>query len=740
MVDLTDCDREPIHILGKIQPHGVLFVLIEPALTIAQVSENVGNHFPVGVKDILGQSLSTVIDLTSVDEVREVLREERWHEANPLRVEAQGKRFDGIVHRHEGVAILELEPTIEPPKPMSTPHPFRPALLRIQHVSTLAELADVVVENMRHVTGFDRVLFYRFHDDGHGSVDAEAKEPTLETYLGLHYPASDIPAQARQLYLKNWLLLIVDARATPTQIVPGIRDGAPLDLSFSVLRSVSPIHLEYMANMGVRASMSISLVVRDRLWGLISCLNHTTPHRVSHETRAACEFLGRLTALQIAALEARELLTLRTARRATEDALSGAMRESAEKKSVLGVMLAHPKELMDLVEAEGAAVVGPEESATVGRTPPPALIQEIAAWVEERGGLRPFSTESLGTLFPRALPASDVASGLLTFALPGAPQRRLLWFRPEVIQTVNWGGDPNKSVAADSSGRLHPRHSFALWREEVRYRSRPWTASDLEAADELQRRAIEVDLERRLWSEQRAVRARDELTAVVSHDLKNSLSAILMQADLILQKAGGEDQSRTGAEGIRRSATRTVALIDDLMDLAKIEAQRFVVGLQSVDSRVLVEEALLAASPLAQAKRITFSLELIDAPKLEADPGQILRVLANLLGNAIKFSPEGGTVTVRAERSGVDLMITVADTGPGIPADHLPWVFERYWQARPASHVGVGLGLYIVRGIVTAHGGRVWAESSPSGARLTFTLPLVRVAPQNSERTLASSA
>jgi len=740
MVDLTDCDREPIHILGKIQPHGVLFVLIEPALTIAQVSENVGNHFPVGVKDILGQSLSTVIDLTSVDEVREVLREERWHEANPLRVEAQGKRFDGIVHRHEGVAILELEPTIEPPKPMSTPHPFRPALLRIQHVSTLAELADVVVENMRHVTGFDRVLFYRFHDDGHGSVDAEAKEPTLETYLGLHYPASDIPAQARQLYLKNWLRLIVDARATPTQIVPGIRDGAPLDLSFSVLRSVSPIHLEYMANMGVRASMSISLVVRDRLWGLISCLNHTTPQRVSHETRAACEFLGRLTSLQIAALEDRELLTLRTARRATEDALSGAMRESAEKKSVLGVMLAHPKELMDLVEAEGAAVVGPEESATVGRTPPPALIQEIAAWVEERGGLRPFSTESLGTLFPRALPASDVASGLLTFALPGAPQRRLLWFRPEVIQTVNWGGDPNKSVAADSSGRLHPRHSFALWREEVRYRSRPWTASDLEAADELQRRAIEVDLERRLWSEQRAVRARDELTAVVSHDLKNSLSAILMQADLILQKAGGEDQSRTGAEGIRRSATRTMALIDDLMDLAKIEAQRFVVGLQSVDSRVLVEEALLAASPLAQAKRIAFSVELIDAPKLEADPGQILRVLANLLGNAIKFSPEGGTVTVRAERSGVDLMITVADTGPGIPADHLPWVFERYWQARPASHVGVGLGLYIVRGIVTAHGGRVWAESSASGARLTFTLPLVRAAPRNSERTLASSA
>jgi signal transduction histidine kinase len=273
----------------------------------------------------------------------------------------------------------------------------------------------------------------------------------------------------------------------------------------------------------------------------------------------------------------------------------------------------------------------------------------------------------------------------------------------------------------------------------VRDRSRPWTASDLEAADDLQRRALEVDLERRLWSEQRAVRARDELIAVVSHDLKNSLSAILMQADLMLQRARGEDLSRAGAEGIRRSATRTMAMIDDLMDLAKIEAQRFVVGLQFVDSRAMVEEALLAASPLAQTKRIALSVELIDAPKVEADPGQIQRVLANLLGNAIKFSPEGGTVTVRAERSGVDLMITVADTGPGIPADHLPWVFERYWQARPASHVGAGLGLYIAKGVVTAHGGRIWAESSASGARLTFTLPLVKADPQNSERKFASS-
>ena len=391
-------------------------------------------------------------------------------------------------------------------------------------------------------------------------------------------------------------------------------------------------------------------------------------------------------------------------------------------------MLAHPRELMGLVAAEGAAVVSAGEPMTCGRTPPPELIQAIAAWVGEREGLRPFSTASLGALFPRATEASDVASGLLTFALPGAPQRRLLWFRPEIVKTVSWGGDPAKPVAADSGERLRPRHSFAVWREEVRLCSHPWTASDLEAADELQRRVIEVDVERRLMSEQRAVRARNDLIAVVSHDLRSPLSAILMQAEAMLNGAPhGEEsahRSRASVERIRRSATHMKALIDDLLDLARIETQRFALQLTAVESGAMVEEAALAASPLAEAKRITLAVESIDSPSLQADPERILRVLSNLIDNAIKFTPEGGKITVRVQRRGDELLITVRDTGPGIAAEHLPHVFERYWKGRPASQVGTGLGLYIAKGIVEAHGGRIWAESSAGGARLSFTLPL----------------
>jgi light-regulated signal transduction histidine kinase (bacteriophytochrome) len=708
VVDLNDCDREPIHIPGTIQPFGLLFALDEE-MKVTQVSENVSDHLSLRVDEVLGRPLSECVDPAGAEEVRSVLRERSWHDANPLSIGACGKRFDGIVHHHEGAAILELEPNPETPEERSIHHPFRAALLRVQRASTLSELAAIITEEMRRTTGFERVMFYRFHEDGSGSVDAEARDAAHPPYLGLHYPASDIPAQARRLYLKNWLRLIYDADQKPARIVPALRrdTGAPLDLSFSVLRSVSPIHIEYMKNMGVRASMSISLIVRNRLWGLISCLNHTGPRRVSHRMRSACEFMGRLASLQIAAFEDRELLALRASRRTTEDALHRAMKEATG--SVLAALVAQARALMDLVDAGGVAVVENGEPVTCGGVPPADVIREIARWLDERGDLRPFASASLGIEFPPALAASEVASGLLTFALPGA---RLMWFRPEVVETVNWGGDPAKPVDSEAGKRLRPRHSFALWKEE-----------------ELQRRATEVDIERRLSSEQRAVRARDEVLAVVSHDLRNPIFVILLEAGQLLGHLSetGDERARTlreSVERIRRSTTRMKALIEDLLELASIGAKSFPLNVQPVESRDLLEDAATDAQPLADAKHISLVLDLNDPPKIDADPHRISQVLSNLLGNAIKFTPEGGTVTLRARPRDGALSVTIADTGRGIAPEDLAHIFDRYWRPKKSEEGGTGLGLYIARGIVEAHGGRVWAESSPQGATFVFTLPL----------------
>jgi light-regulated signal transduction histidine kinase (bacteriophytochrome) len=693
-------------------------------MRVVQVSENVGDHLSMGAQDALGRPLSDLVGLTAAEEVRDVLEKKRWLDANPLSIRASGKSFDGIVHRHEGATILELEPNPATPEEQSAHHPFSAAILRVQRTNTVSELANIITHEMRRVIGFDRIMFYRFHEDGSGSVDAEAKDAALEAYLGLRYPASDIPAQARRLYLKNWLRLIFDTRQKPARIVPTLRPdtGAPLDLSFSVLRSVSPIHIEYMENMGVRASMSVSLIVRDHLWGLISCLNHTSPQRVSHSMRLACEFMGRLASLQIAAFEDRAIADSRASRRATEDELHRAMLES--KDSVLSALIAKPKALMQLVDAGGAAVLN-GELVTCGQVPPSDLIREIAKWLDEKKDLRPFSTASLGATFPPALPASDVASGLLTFTLPGA---RLMWFRPEIVQTVNWGGVPTKPVE-ESTQLLRPRHSFRLWKEEVRSCSHPWTLSEREAADELQRRAIEVDIERRLFSEQRAVRARDELLSVVSHDLRNPLIAIELQAGqllLRLEESGDESvlRLRKYVQWIGRSTARMKALIDDLLDFAKLDTVSLLLELRSVESRELLEEAIIDAQPLADAKHISLFMDLVDPPRIDADAPRISQILSNLLGNAIKYTPENGNVTLRARGRDGMLLVSIADTGTGIAPEDLPFVFERYWRPKGSKAEGTGLGLYIARGLVEAHGGRIWAQSSPEGTTLTFTLPL----------------
>jgi light-regulated signal transduction histidine kinase (bacteriophytochrome) len=731
IIDLTNCDHEPIHIPGSIQPHGVLLVMTEPELAIIQVSENVVDHLGMRVEDVLTRPLSALFDRSVVEAVGTALSGGPSKRANAIRILASGKQFDGIVHRHEGAAILELEPS--PPVSIDdmADHPLRPTLIRVQDVSTVHELADIVVEEVRRVTGFDRVMFYRFNEVGDGSVDAEAVAPGLEPYLGLHYPASDIPQQARQLYLKNRLRIIVDARYKPARIVPTLRPdtGAPLDLSFAVLRSVSPIHLEYMANMGLRASMSISLTVRDRLWGLIGCANHTGPRHVAQDLRLACEFLGRLTSLQIDALEDREAAARRASSQATAAMLADTMRaQDDERDNVLSGLLARGSELLQLVDAEGVAVmVGTEKPLTAGRTPPPELIQEIAKWLEDRPS--PFSTASLGTQFPAAAVAKDVASGMLTFALPGLPLRRVLWFRPEIVRTVTWGGDPGMPAQRDDSMRLRPRASFAAWKEVVRLTSHPWTAGDIAAAEDLRRYALEIDLERQVLRASRAVFARDELIAIVSHDLRNPLGVVQLDAaDLKTWELPGDkdisDKLRTSADRILRSVGLMDRLIADLLDMARIDAGRLDVRKQSEPSGVLIEDVLSVLEPLANAKRIAIEKELTETPPVNADRDRVFYVLSNIIGNAIKFTPDRGRITLRTARRRGELLIIVEDTGPGIPSEQLPHVFDRYWRGR-ASQDGTGLGLYIAKGIILAHGGSIWAEAAAGGgSRFCFTLPL----------------
>ncbi|MFT3772173.1 MAG: GAF domain-containing protein [Minicystis sp.] len=576
-VDLTTCDREPIHVPGAIQPHGVLFTLREPDLVIVQVSANAAAFTDVAPADLLGRPLATLVDARSSRIIGAVLAGDEPQEHNPLPVTIAGRTFDGIVHRHRGATLLELEP--RPAEDDGAPaFSLKAAFGNMAAVTNLHDLLVAAARDVRRITGYDRVLIYRFDADAHGEVIAEDRRADLESFLGLHYPASDIPKQARALYLANCLRIIPDREYEPVPIVPRERPdtGELLDLTFSVLRSVSPVHLEYMRNIGFRASMSISLVRSGALWGLISC-SHGAPRYVPYALRATCEIIARYLSSQIAAKERLEALQAIDRRRGTLTQLVKHVR--AEGDLARGLVRRSPH-LLDLVEAGGAAVYTAGGCLTLGQTPRAEQIGLLVGWL--CGAVRDevFATDALSGLCTFADAFRDIGSGVLAFSLPKPDPEYVLWFRPEVVQTVRWGGDPQKPVEPGPDGStLQPRRSFALWQELVRGKSLPWSPADVEIAGTLRHLATELDLARQVEREQ---------AARVAAEAAQLRFLFLREAGLLL---GGSLDYETTLGSVARLAT------DRFADLCVID----LITESGVLRRVQVQHASPLKQPIAEA-------------------------------------------------------------------------------------------------------------------------------------------
>lgn len=727
--ELAQCATEPIHIPGAIQPHGCLLAFDAASLRLRHVSRNAAAFLGDVPEALLGRAANEFLPAAVADMLRQAASPEA---AEKIVIEFEGKPggLEGVLHVYHGMVILELERA--QPSDEDRGAALGNAMRRIAAASDLASLSDAAARAVRELTGFDRALVYRFDRDG-GEVIAEATHPDMEPYLGLHFPESDIPRQARELYRVNWIRVIPDAVYDAVPLVPALREDthAPLDLSHAILRSVSPVHLEYLANMGVYASMSISLVVEGRLWGLVSC-GHRAPRKVPARLRAACESLGRIVSLQIGALESLDLERMRARKLDAMNALEHAMRMA--KGSVLAALESEPARLLEIAQASGAAiVVEGEEPRRVGVTPEPELLTQLARRVGGSAGpAGVFETRELGSAIPQ-WNAADVASGVLAIVLPTPQLPCVLWFRPEMVHTLHWGGDPAKTLQAQSAGgapRIHPRHSFELWKEVVRGRSLDWSRAEVHAATDLRRLAVEIDLAHQVRKAQSAVRARDDLVAVVSHDLRTPMSVVGMQAAIIQKLAAGESNEasirlRASAQIIQRSSDRMVALLRDLLDLGKIEAGRFEVEANPHSVADLLNDACELLRPVADAKRIRLLVEPVPPLRVWADTERIFQVLANLIGNSIKFCAEGCEVRLGAHVAGGMCEIGVSDNGPGISENALPHVFNRYWQARADEARGAGLGLYICKGIVEAHGGAIRVESAVGeGSTFRFTLPV----------------
>lgn len=489
--DLDTCAQEPIHIPGAIQPHGVLLALEEPSLRIVMVSAN--------VRDLLGIPADAAIGVPVAELLGDDLGSRAVDHADAVRGEPLSVRLPSVpldptdagslrgrwvevaIHRSGKRIVVEIE-AVAPDSVMLSYQSARSAMARLVAARTVPDLADRLAQEIRAVTGFDRVMVYRFDADWNGEVIAEDRREDLNPFLGLHYPATDIPAQARRLYTVNWIRLIADIAYRPVPMVPVLDPATeqPLDLSFSSLRSVSPIHVEYLSNMGVSASMSVSLIVDGQLWGLIACHHYAGPHRPSHEARAASEFLGQIASQMMAERERGDQReeTLRGQTLLTD--LTAAMVGSGDR--ILEVLVQHPA-TRKIVQAQGVALYYNGAITTAGLVPPEPVLHRIATLLRRADG-EAQASHHLAALDPTLKQHSDTAAGAMVVG--SAADRWFAWFRPEMPRVVEWGGDPANAKLYSGEGpdvRLSPRKSFDAWQAVVRHQSHPWTASHHELAN-----------------------------------------------------------------------------------------------------------------------------------------------------------------------------------------------------------------------------------------------------------------
>ncbi|WP_370247832.1 SpoIIE family protein phosphatase [Nocardioides sp.] len=523
---LETCDAEPIHVPGAIQPHGVLLACADaPGLPVAMCSANLAGllgpapEVAVGrpLADVLGPTLAaTVADrvaagcpadpavVTWIDGPADAALLGLPLDLRVLRTGRGGRRV-----------LVELEPLVRTDGSGEVPEvggyrAARTSLARLTGADAdlgLTGLTDRLAVEVRRLTGFDRVMVYRFDEEWNGEVVAECRREDLNPFLGLHYPASDIPAQARRLYTLNPIRLIADVGYTPVPLHPVLDDdGAALDLSFASLRSVSPIHLEYLGNMGVTASMSVSLLVDGELWGLIACHHYSGPHRPSQEARAAAELVTEVAAHLVSA---RERADAREREAAARTRIADITARLAAADAPLEALERDP-DVRDLVGAGGLAIYAEGRLRVVGAVPPPQLLGRIAARLlaapEPSGLVGVRATDQLGLLDADLATRDGVAATAAGVLLVGDAERWLMWLRPEQPEVVDWGGDPTNKRLADAEGaqvRLSPRRSFEKWREVTSGRSRPFAPWELRAAADLGRHLDEALVRRS--GEQRVV-------------------------------------------------------------------------------------------------------------------------------------------------------------------------------------------------------------------------------------------
>ncbi|MCJ2044055.1 GAF domain-containing protein [Methylobacterium sp. J-078] len=708
-VDASQCEREPIHVPGSIQPDAILLVA-DATLGVVAHSANVADaHLPVD-GPLIGRGLDALLPASFVDEIRSALAAGGLAEGGfvdrTMRLpDATGEPFLVVCHAHAGRVLVELEPVPErsddfgPARSVST----GVAVARLRNAGTVAEVAAAAAREIRSVTGFESVLVYRFDPDWNGEAIAEDMVPDWSrSLLGLHFPASDIPAQARALYLRSRIRFVTDRDGAQVPILADARLDAPIDLSFAQHRSLSPIHLEYQRNLGVNGSMSASIIVGGVLWGMMIG-HHRRPHYVRPAMRAVAALLTDAFAMRLQEVEGRLLWEDQQAHVATQVRL---VRKLTQSNDFVDALTVGETTMLDLFDTAAAAVVSAGKVTLMGTTPGPDEVLALRDWLASTHPSEDtsFVTHALSAQYEPATRFADRASGLIAVFVDDARDHLLMWFKPEVPSTVSWSGDPNKPVEPDGTAVL-PRRSFERWVEERRRQSTRWASWKAPFASSLaqvvegvvlrQRRMID-DLTGLLAEKERLLEQKDVLSREIDHRVKNSLQ--IVSAFLQMQQRQTEDLAAKQAFAETSARVMSVARVHDSLYQAE--------NLEEVDLGQTIEILCQDLSGMAGDGQtvgiVTDAKVMVPYRKAVA----LSLIATELVTNAFKYATTAaGTARVEVSIYGQDdggVRMRVCDDGEGLP--------EGWAERKPK---GTGLGMRLVRAMLDQIDARLEVSNDP---------------------------
>lgn len=723
---LRICDSEPIHQLGFIQDHGYLIACSLEDLAVNYYSENfqtaAGSYLSKKTVWEMFADAGIIITEEQQQHLLQFAANENEMELFPLDVVVNGEdHFLLLAHKYNSQFIMELEPS-DKISHAQLQQKIGEGVSEVLQANFTRQKLDNAVKYIKKIIGYDRVMVYRFAADGHGEVVAEETEPGIQSYMGLHFPAADIPRQARELYKKNLVRLIASVNSKTLRILSYNRD-APLDLTRAQTRAVSPVHIEYLKNMEVASSFSISLIVNNELWGLIACHN-ATPRFIGYKAREACKWLGRILS---SSLEHRLNEQLKDRKKTKELEINKLFQAMQESESIKEGIKKNLPLLLDVADASGVAVCMENELILHGQTPTSAEIKTITDFITAHTREDIFVTKKLSDYLPHAGEFASVASGIMYLNLSVEFGEYMLWFKPEIAQSVNWAGNPEKIEYNTGNGitRISPRKSFATWTHEVKSIAKDWDSTETDMAALIKSYFIRATSQKAyqllLLNEhlKRSYSELDSFSYTVSHDLKTPLMLIKNYAQL-LQEPGNEltDENRKIVEKIVEGANRMNTLIHSILEYSR--AGRFLEGKTKVEMNVLLQqigEQLKEAYPHASPEII-----IGHTPAVNGESTMLWQLFQNLLSNSVKYSSQAERPVIRVEgtKQKGSVLYTIADNGIGIDDSYAQQAFGLFRRSNNAKNFeGTGVGLSIAKRIVDKFGGRIWYESE-TGRGTTF--------------------